>query len=85
MKSLHVRAHVDAHGRLTVIMPPEMAGQDVELVMVFEQITPSQTAALPAEVSGWPPGLFEQTAGAWQGEPLRREPQGAYEERDSLG
>jgi predicted RNase H-like HicB family nuclease len=25
---------------------------------------------------GWPPGLREKTAGAWQGEPLERAPQG---------
>jgi hypothetical protein len=84
MKSLHVRAHVDAHGTLTLTMPPEMAGQDVELVVVFERVTPTRTAAWSTEATGWPPGFFEQTAGAWQGEPLTREPQGAYQERDHL-
>ena len=33
---------------------------------------------------GWPPGFFEATAGAWQGEPLQREPQGEYEQREEL-
>jgi hypothetical protein len=84
MKSLHVRAHVDAHGTLTLTMPPEMAGQDVELVVVFERVTSTRTAASPTEATGWPPGFFEQTAGAWQGEPLTREPQDTYQERDSL-
>lgn len=34
--------------------------------------------------SGWPPGFFEATAGAWAGEPVVREAQGDYEVRDEL-
>lgn len=85
MKSLHMRAHVDAQGTVTLTMPPEMADQDVELVVVFEPVTPTQTAELPTEATGWSPSFWERTAGAWQGEPLTREPQGEYEERDPLG
>jgi hypothetical protein len=58
-------------------MPAEFADQDVDLVVVFEPLK-------SAEGQGWPPGFFEQTAGAWQREPLTREPQGEYEERDPL-
>ncbi|MGZ8217315.1 hypothetical protein [Methylomagnum sp.] len=32
----------------------------------------------------WKPGLFERTAGAWQGEPLERAPQGEPEQRLEL-
>jgi hypothetical protein len=85
MKSLHIRAHVDADGTLTLTMPPEMIDQDVELVVVFERATPTKTAEVQTEATEWPPGFFERTAGAWQGEPLMREPQGDYEERDPLG
>ena len=49
MKSLHVQAHVDAHGTLTLTMPPEMAGQDVELVVVFEPVISTKTAELQTE------------------------------------
>ena len=31
--------------------------------------------------TGWPPGFFEHTAGAWKGEPLELSPQGAQEQR----
>lgn len=34
--------------------------------------------------TGWPPGFFERTAGAWQGEPLERAPQGEPEQRLAL-
>lgn len=33
---------------------------------------------------GWPERFFEDVVGGWQGEPLERPPQRAYEERDPL-
>jgi hypothetical protein len=78
MRSLHVRVHVDKEGQVMFRMPSEFANQDVDLVVVFEPLK-------SAEAVDWPPGFFEQTAGAWQGELLTREPQGEYEERDPLG
>jgi hypothetical protein len=35
-------------------------------------------ASRPAQ---WPEGYFEQVFGQWQGEPIRRAPQGDYEQR----
>jgi hypothetical protein len=32
----------------------------------------------------WPPGFFEEVVGGWQGEPLERPPQGAYENRERI-
>lgn len=83
MRSLHLRTHVDPQGKLTLCMPPEVAGLVVDLVIVFEPITGVATNEQPA-ISGWPPGFFEATAGAWQGEPLTRSTEGSYEERDAL-
>jgi hypothetical protein len=77
MRSLHVRVHVDKECQVTFRMPLECANQDVNLVVVFEP-------PMLVEAVGWPPGFFEQTAGAWQGEPLTREPEGEYEERDPM-
>jgi len=34
--------------------------------------------------SGWPDGYFEQVFGQWEGEPLLRPGQGAYEQREEL-
>ena len=84
MRSLQLRAHVDAQRALLLTLPPDLASQEVDLVVVFEPVTGANATASPAEASGWPPGLFERTAGAWQGEPLTREPQGEYEERAPL-
>ncbi len=84
MKSLHLRAQVDSHGTLTLTLPPELVGQELDLVVVFEPVTSVETTIPSTEVSRWPPGLFERTAGAWQGEPLTRDPEGSYEERAAL-
>lgn len=43
-----------------------------------------QATSATTEELGWPPGFFERTAGAWEGEPLVREDQGTQEERDKL-
>jgi hypothetical protein len=32
----------------------------------------------------WPPGFFEEVVGGWQGEPLERPSQGAYEHRERI-
>jgi hypothetical protein len=37
-----------------------------------------------AVANGWPPGFFTEVVGGWQGEPLVREFEGDYEERDPL-
>jgi len=34
--------------------------------------------------SGWPEGFFEEIVGGWQGQPLRRAPQGRLEKREDL-
>jgi hypothetical protein len=42
---------------------------------------PSQTKRSDGKL-GWSAGFFERTAGAWQGEPLKRGEQGEYDQRD---
>ncbi len=33
--------------------------------------------------AGWPPTYFDDVVGSWQGQPLRRPPQGRLEERET--
>jgi len=53
-----------------------------EIKFILEQIakTPTEKTSNP----NWPAGFCEQIFGGWQGEPLKRFPQGEYEIRDEL-
>jgi hypothetical protein len=65
MRSIHVTVHVDKEGQAPFRMPRQFADRDIDLVVVFEPVK-------SADGLGWSPGFFEETAGAWQGEPLTR-------------
>lgn len=84
MKSLHLRVHVDAQGQVTLPLPADFANQDVDLVVVFSPVTMTATGTDAVTDSDWPPGFYEATAGAWQGEALVRDSEGNYEVRDPL-
>ena len=84
MKSLYLRVHVDERGQVTLPLPAELANHDVDLVVVFSPVDVAQTDSSPASIGDWPDGLYEATAGAWQGEALVREAEGEYEQRDPL-
>jgi hypothetical protein len=63
----------------SITIPQELRHKRIEVI-----IWPLEEADIDQKVAtndGWPAGLFERTAGAWQGEPLTREPQGDYEQR----
>ncbi len=81
MKSITFYSYVGADGLLDLKVPVGIANADVQVVVVIGTWT---TKKSPEDL-GWRPGFFEETAGAWQGEPLAREPQGDYEPRKELG
>ena len=83
MNSIHIRALVNEEGRVEVQLPEQLHGKLLDLVVVYEPV-PEGEQVEAAQPAGWPAGLYEATAGAWQGEPLLREPQGEYEKRDPL-
>jgi len=55
-----------------------------------EEVTAILEKALEIEVEikpkyeGWQQGFFEEVIGGWEGEPLVREPQPEYQEREPL-
>jgi hypothetical protein len=78
MNSMKLRSRVGADGVLNLRVPVGVTNAEVEVVVVFQLVEPAQTPKTPEEL-GWPAGFFEQTAGAWAGEPLVRGDQGEYE------
>ena len=83
MQSVKLHSHVGRDGILKLEVPVGLSEVDLEVMVIMHPLTPAATAGKP-EGLGWPPGFFEQTAGAWVGEPLVRAPQGEYEMRAEL-
>jgi hypothetical protein len=84
MQTIQLRSRVGADGVLHLQVPVSVTNTDVEVIVIVQPQAAGAKQPTPTELD-WPPGFFEETAGAWQGEPLVRPPQGEYEVREELG
>ncbi|MBV8884690.1 MAG: hypothetical protein JO235_11935 [Chroococcidiopsidaceae cyanobacterium CP_BM_RX_35] len=82
MQIITLCSYVGEDGIMHLQVPVGKTDVDLEVVVIIQPSTSAKTN--PPEVRGWPPGFFERTAGAWQGEPLTRAEQGEAEQRDEL-
>ena len=80
MQTLHVQSQSGSDGVLHLDIPVEAPNADYDIVVVLQPR--SNFSTTPAADRGWPPGSFEATAGAWQGDFVRD--QGQFEEREEL-
>jgi len=76
MRSLTLHARVGRDGILKLETPIGMADAELEIILI---VHPVNEARLALE---WPPTLFTEIIGGWEGKPLVREPQGTYETRN---
>ena len=77
MRTVLAHGKTGADGVLHLSIPLGAAEAEFEAVVIVQPQAP------PFIHPDWPPGFFEQTAGAWQGE-LERAPQGEYEKREEF-
>lgn len=70
MQRITLHSHVGSDGILHLEVPVGLHDAGVEVTVTIQPVT-SAKAKTPEEL-GYPPGFFERTAGAWQGEPLTR-------------
>lgn len=75
MQSIQLTTHIGEDGILQVQMPSEMKDTDLEVMIIFQPLLKKRE---------WQPGFFEEVIGGWEGEPLVREEQGDYEDREQL-
>ncbi|MGK7922002.1 MAG: hypothetical protein AB4080_18560 [Trichodesmium sp.] len=54
-----------------------------EITEILEQALETEVEIKP-KYEGWEPGFFEEVIGGWAGEPLVREPQPEYQEKEPL-
>jgi len=81
MPTIETTATVSEDGVLTVDEPVAVPlGCHRVIVVIDHQNAP----ATKRPVHEWPEGYVEQTFGALANDPLMREPQGDYEERESF-
>ena len=83
MQSIKVRSHVGSDGMLHLQVPVGITDTDLEVIVVFQRISPANEAKTPEDL-GWSPGFFEITCGCFQDEPLVRGEQGEFEKREEL-
>ena len=61
-------------------IPEELQNHPVEVIIIaLDSYVNKDIEIKETDSNGWPIGFFEQTAGAWAGEPLERESQVDYE------
>jgi hypothetical protein len=70
----------DTPSVIHISIPEALQHHPVEVIIRPLEDTSQQET----DANGWPIGFFEETAGAWAGEPLVREHQGEYEQRLEL-
>ncbi len=81
MQTIKLKSHVGDDGILHLDVPTDIKNAELEVVVTFRNIISSSENSKELE---WTPGFFDKTAGAWEGEPLQRESQGEYENREEL-
>ena len=83
MKTISFTTHVGEDGALQISLPPELKNTDLEVTLVYQPIPPREKEEKTTDEQ-WQKGFFEEVIGGWEGEPLVREKQPDYEEREQL-
>ncbi len=76
MRSILIKSRVGKDGKLHLDVPSDLAGSEVEVMVIVQPVAPPSTGQPP-----WSHDFFEEVVGGWQGEPLRRESEGEFESR----
>jgi hypothetical protein len=75
MQTIQITTHVSDRGILQIPLPNH-SGEELEILLVYQPVSKSAKRQWSQQ--------FLSTFGAWQGEPLIREPQGEQPEREEL-
>ncbi|OCQ99547.1 hypothetical protein BCD64_10870 [Nostoc sp. MBR 210] len=86
MESIKIRTHIGNDGILQIQLPPEIANQELDVVIVFQPVSPesSQTTNKTPQELGYSHRFLENVIGSWEGEPLERAEQLPFENREEI-
>jgi hypothetical protein len=86
MESIKIRTHIGNDGILQIQLPPEIANQELDVVIVFQPVIPepSQTITKTPQELGYSHRFLENVIGSWEGEPLERPEQLPFDNREEI-
>ncbi|MBD2437053.1 hypothetical protein [Nostoc sp. FACHB-110] len=86
MESIKIRTHIGNDGILQIQLPPEIANQELDVVIVFQPVSPeiSQNTAKTPQELGYSHRFLENVIGSWEGETLERPEQLPFENREEI-
>lgn len=67
MQTITLKARADQDGTIKLEVPTNLAGQEVEIVLVVQSLN-----CEPVDATGYPIGCFDETFGIFADEPLER-------------
>ena len=79
MQTITLKTHADQDGMVTLVIPTNLAGREVEIVLVMQPLD-----AEPVDEMGYPLGYFKETYGMFADEPLVRDQPPHPDARDDL-
>ncbi|WP_445630345.1 hypothetical protein [Nostoc sp. DSM 114167] len=86
MESIKIRTYIGDDGILQIQLPPEIANQELDVVIVFQPVIQksSQSPNKTPEELGYSRKFVEEVIGSWEGDPLERPEQLPFEEREEI-
>ncbi|MFN0168182.1 MAG: hypothetical protein ACKV22_17290 [Bryobacteraceae bacterium] len=82
MESLTIRSRVGPDGILHLDVTSGFVDTELEVTLTLQPVPANPKAG--QEALGWSDGFFGEVVGGWEGEPIRREPEGDFEKRLEL-
>ncbi|MBN1563878.1 MAG: hypothetical protein JXA10_08565 [Anaerolineae bacterium] len=68
MQTITLKTQADQDGLITLAIPTDLAGREIEIVLVMHPLDSE-----PVDEMGYPLGYFEETYGMFAGDPIERD------------
>ena len=80
MKSVNLKSKIGIDGYLRVNIPTNIKEKHVDVFVIYDV----QNDTNGVETSNWPDNYFAETYGCLSSDPIKRQSQGKYPEREQL-
>ena len=80
MKSVNLKSKIGIDGCLRINIPTNIKEKHVDVFVIYDV----QNDTNDVETSNWPDNYFAETYGCLSSDPIKRQSQGKYPEREQL-